>query len=162
MKEAGVPKGSFYFHFESKEKFGLELIDVYSDFMGKKMDEIMSDTSQSGITRLRNFIDFTKTMFESENFVGGCPLGNLALEMGDVNENFRMKISKGFEQMESHISKCLLDSQNAEEISKDIDVKSAAKFILNSWEGALVRMKVEKSNNSLDLLGNYIFDYILK
>ena len=124
LKEAGVPKGSFYFHFESKEKFGLELIDVYTSFMEKEMGKIMTDKSQSGLTRIKGFFNFTKSIFEKENFKGGCPLGNLALEMGDVNENFRMKISEGFLRMESAFTECLQDSLNSNEISKDVNIKT--------------------------------------
>jgi TetR/AcrR family transcriptional repressor of nem operon len=162
LKESGVPKGSFYFYFPSKEQFGLELIEIYTAFMEGKMYEVMSDKSISGLKRVKNFFDFTKNMFSQEDFIGGCPLGNLALEMGDVNEKFRNKILDGFKRMESIICQCLQDAQNNGEISENVDVDTIAQFILNSWEGALVRMKVEKSTNSLDLLEHYIFKNIIK
>ncbi len=162
LKESGVPKGSFYFYFPSKEQFGLELIDVYTSFMEGEMVKVMSDKSESGLQRLKNFFDFTKNMFSQEEYIGGCPLGNLALEMGDVNDNFRKKISEGFMRMESIIYKCLRDSQKAGEISKRIGLKKLSQFILNSWEGALVKMKVEKSIESMNLLEYYIFNKIIK
>jgi TetR/AcrR family transcriptional repressor of nem operon len=162
LKESNVPKGSFYFYFPSKEQFGLALIDVYTSFMEDEMYRIMSDKSESGLKRLKNFLDFTKNMFSQENYVGGCPLGNLALEMGDVNENFRKKISEGFQRMESMIYNCLRDSQKAGEISPKVNINRVSQFILNSWEGALVRMKVEKSIESLNLLEYYIFNHIIK
>jgi TetR/AcrR family transcriptional repressor of nem operon len=161
LKETGVPKGSFYFYFPSKEQFGLELIDVYTSFMENEMVKIMSDKSESGLKRLKNFLNFTKNMFSQEDYIGGCPLGNLALEMGDVNDNFRKKISEGFKRMESIIYNCLQDAQKSGEISEKVDVKKVSQFILNSWEGALVRMKVEKSIESLNLLEYYIFNNII-
>jgi TetR/AcrR family transcriptional repressor of nem operon len=130
--------------------------------MEDEMYRIMSDKSESGLKRLKNFLDFTKNMFSQENYVGGCPLGNLALEMGDVNENFRKKISEGFQRMESMIYNCLRDSQKAGEISPKVNINRVSQFILNSWEGALVRMKVEKSIESLNLLEYYIFNHIIK
>ncbi len=161
LKESGVPKGSFYFYFPSKEQFGLELIDVYTSFMENEMYKIMSDKSESGLKRLKNFFNFTQNMFSQEEYIGGCPLGNLALEMGDVNDNFRKKISQGFSRMESIICQCLQDSMDNREISEKIDVKKLSQFILNSWEGALVRMKVEKSIESLKLLEYYLFNNII-
>jgi TetR/AcrR family transcriptional repressor of nem operon len=161
LKEAGVPKGSFYFYFQSKEQFGLELIEVYTSFMEGKMIEVMSDRSESGLKRLQKFLDFTKNMFSQDHFIGGCPLGNLALEMGDVNEKFRNKILDGFKRMEVIICQCLQDAQNSGEISEKVDVDTTSQFIINSWEGALVRMKVEKSTNSLDILEKYIFNKII-
>jgi TetR/AcrR family transcriptional repressor of nem operon len=162
LKEAGVPKGSFYFYFPSKEQFGLELIDVYTSFMEGVMYKVMSEKSESGLKRLQNFLDLTKNMFSQEDYIGGCPLGNLALEMGDVNDNFRKKILQGFKRMESIVCNCLQDAQNAREISEKVAVKTVSQFILNSWEGALVRMKVEKSIEPLNLLEYYIFNNIIK
>ncbi len=162
LKKAEVPKGSFYFYFENKEQFGLELIDVYTSFFEAEMDKIMINKKVSGLKRISKFIDFTKTMFEQENFTGGCPLGNLSLEMGDVNEKFRLKISKGFETMQYKLKNCLDDAKKDGEINKNTNTKSAANFILNSWEGAVLRMKAEKSTQPLDLLKKYIINDLLK
>ena len=161
LKASGVPKGSFYFYFKSKKHFGLELIDVYSGFFLQEMDRIILDQTKSGLIRLKEFLDFTKTMFAAENFVGGCPLGNLALEMGDLHADFAEKIGQSFQQMESRFLKCLQDAQQSGEINKTVDIKEAAYFILNSWEGAVVRMKVERSLKPLEILDNFIFNNIL-
>ncbi|MEE9450100.1 MAG: TetR family transcriptional regulator C-terminal domain-containing protein [Ignavibacteriaceae bacterium] len=162
LKEAGVPKGSFYFHFENKESFGLALLDVYISFFETEMNRIMLDKSKSGLVRLKGFLDFFKRTLMKEQFIGGCPLGNLAQEMGDINEKFRKKIALGLEKIESKILGCLQDSQDAGEIPDSIDTNSAAAFILNSWEGAIVRVKVEKSIQPLELLDDFIFNKILK
>ena len=162
LKEAGVPKGSFYFHFENKESFGLALVDVYISFFEGEMNSIMMDKSRSGLVRLKGFLDFFKNSLIKEQFKGGCQLGNLAQEMGDINEKFRKIIALGLKKMESKILGCLKDSQEAGEIPDSIDIISAAAFILNSWEGAIVRVKVEKSIKPLELLDNFIFNKILK
>ena len=162
LKEAGVPKGSFYFYFDSKESFGLELIDVYISFFERELDSIMLDRSKGGLIRIKAFLDFFKMMLEKENFTGGCPLGNLALEMGDINERFAERISKGFEEIESKILSCINDAKNSGDIPMSVDAEAAASFILNSWEGAIVRVKVEKSLKPLELLDDFIFNKILK
>ena len=102
LKIAGVPKGSFYFYFESKESFGLELIDVYISFFECELDGIMLDSSKGGLVRIKAFLDFFKMVLEKENYTGGCPLGNLALEMGDINERFAERISLGFDIKSSY------------------------------------------------------------
>ena len=70
LKEAGVPKGSFYFYFDSKESFGLELIDVYISFFERELDGIMLDTSKNGLVRIKAFLDFFKMVLEKENYTG--------------------------------------------------------------------------------------------
>jgi TetR/AcrR family transcriptional repressor of nem operon len=162
LKEAGVPKGSFYFHFENKESFGLALVDVYLSYFEGEMNNFMLDKSKSGLVRLKGFLDYFKGLLIKEQFIGGCPLGNLAQEMGDISEKFREKIALGLEKMESKILVCLQDSQEVGEISDSIDTNSAAAFILNSWEGSIVRVKVEKSIKPLVLLDDFIFNKILK
>jgi TetR/AcrR family transcriptional repressor of nem operon len=161
LKEANVPKGSFYFYFKNKEQFGLEIIDVFLSFFEKEIGNSLSDKSLTGLERIKSFINTTANMLDKNNFTGGCPIGNLSLEMGDLNENFRLKLSEAFSMMEEKIFDCLKDAQSAEEISQSIDIKSSASFIINSWEGAIVRVKAEKSNRPMEILEEMIFNKVL-
>ena len=161
LKEANVPKGSFYFYFKSKEEFGLAIIDVFISFFEKSIGYSLSDKSLSGLQRIKAFLITTSGILSENNFSGGCPIGNLSLEMGDLNENFRLKLSAAFSKMEEKIFECLKDAQSAKEINKTIDIKTSAAFIINSWEGAIVRAKSEKSNKPLEILEEMIFEKIL-
>ncbi|MDH3267887.1 MAG: TetR/AcrR family transcriptional regulator [Ignavibacteria bacterium] len=161
LKEANVPKGSFYFYFKSKEQFGLEIIDVFLSFFEKEIGGVLSDKSISGLNRIRNFLKTTMKELENANYTGGCPIGNLSLEMGDLNENFRVKLSQAFTNMEFKLIESLKDAQSVGEISQSIDIETVAGFILNSWEGALVRVKAEKSIRPLAILEEIIFAKIL-
>ncbi len=71
LKSAGVPKGSFYFYFESKEDFGLHLIDFFSDFFFLRCDEYLKDASMPPIQRLRAFFHEFLVYFEENEFKGG-------------------------------------------------------------------------------------------
>lgn len=161
LKEANVPKGSFYFYFKSKEQFGLEIINVFINFFEKSIGYSLSDKSLSGLQRIKAFLYTTKDILKENNFTGGSPIGNLSLEMGDINENFRLKLSDAFSKMEEKVFECLKDAQLAKEINQSIDIKTSAAFIINSWEGAIVRAKAEKSNRPLETLEEMIFKKIL-
>ena len=161
LKEANVPKGSFYFYFKNKEQFGLEIIDVFLSYFEKEIGNSLSDKSLTGLERIKSFINTTAEMLDKNNFAGGCPIGNLSLEMGDLNDNFRLKLSQAFSIMEEKILDCLKDAQSAEDISQSIDIKSSASFIINSWEGAIVRVKTEKSNRPMQILEEMIFSKVL-
>jgi TetR/AcrR family transcriptional repressor of nem operon len=82
--------------------------------------------------------------------------------MGDINERFAERISQGFEEIESKILGCINDAIKSGDVPKSVDAEAAASFILNSWEGAIVRVKVEKSLSPLDILEEFIFNKILK
>ncbi len=71
LTATGVPKGSFYFYFKSKEDFGLQLIDQYTDFICDKIDEYLSDQRVLPIQRLRNSFKWFVAIFEQNDFKGG-------------------------------------------------------------------------------------------
>lgn len=72
----------------------------------------------------------------------GCPIGNLAPEMGDLNDNFRKKLDEVMESMKLSVLGFLKGAQANREISPLLDIAELSDFIANSWEGALIRMKV--------------------
>lgn len=161
LETAGAPKGSFYYYFKSKEELGVELIDFYIEFFRAKIEEIMSGKSKPGIKRIKKFIAVFNDIFVSENYSGGCPLGNLAQEMGDLNEKFRLKVSMAFEEIESFVKTCLDDAVAAGEIDNSVNTKKTAQLIINSWEGAIMRMKVEKSLAPIKLMEKMIIDRLI-
>ncbi|MGK9370070.1 TetR family transcriptional regulator C-terminal domain-containing protein [Melioribacter sp. Ez-97] len=161
LDTAGVPKGSFYYYFKSKEELGIELIDFYLEFFRSKIEEITSGKSKSGIKRIKKLIAVFNDIFESENYSGGCPLCNLAQEMGDLNEKFRQKVSRAFEEIESFVKACLDDAIAAGEIDISVNTKKTAQLIVNSWEGAIMRMKLEKSLAPVKLMEKTIIDRLI-
>ena len=161
LNSAGIPKGSFYFYFKNKEDFGLQLIDFYSNFFLGNADVFFKDESYSYLDRLRRFFNFFLNYFESINYKGGCTIGNLAQELGDTNVRFRVKLNDVFEKMKSRVEFFLRHAQNENEISNEIDISIVSDFIINSWEGALLRTKVSKSSEPLRIFDKYIFDLYL-
>ena len=71
LAAAGVPKGSFYFYFKSKEDFGLELIDYYARSYFERLDRCLKDPSQTPLQRLRYFFDRQVSSFKKNDFRGG-------------------------------------------------------------------------------------------
>jgi TetR/AcrR family transcriptional repressor of nem operon len=71
LKAAGVPKGSFYFYFKSKEDFGLHLIDFFGNIFFSRSDKYLNDRSRSSLENLRHFFDEFLTYFEENEFKGG-------------------------------------------------------------------------------------------
>ena len=77
LKRVGVPKGSFYHYFKSKDHFGHAVIDNYEAYYAKKMDRIFGDSSQSPLQRLVNFTANAKNGMVKFDFKRGCLIGNL-------------------------------------------------------------------------------------
>ena len=86
-----------------------------------------------------------------EHEYSGCPLGNLAQEMGDVNEVFRNRLNDIFCELENQISGHLEYAIDTSQIRDNIEPDKAAMFLVNGWEGALLRMKLTKNTQPFDV-----------
>jgi len=162
LSAANVPKGSFYNHFKSKEDFGLQVIDFFSDFFAQFCKDILEDSTRSPLERLERLLDQFMEFFDSKEYTCGCPVGNLAQELGDINPVFKEKLSKAIDTMVDYYTLILSEAQAEGEVSKDMNAKEAANFIVASWHGALIRMKVSKGVEPLKNHKKFVFNYVLK
>jgi len=160
LTTAGVPKGSFYYYFSSKEDFGLAIVD---DFAREYRDrlQIMSQ-SASPLRGLRNYFELKIAEMESCQCVDGCLIGNLAQELSAQNKLFRDRLDRIFAEWEQYFVRCLQAAQAAGEISLASDrLPRLAKFILSSWEGAILQAKVTKSVAPMKIFVDVLFTSIL-
>jgi TetR/AcrR family transcriptional repressor of nem operon len=162
LSAANVPKGSFYNHFKSKEDFGLQVIDYFSDFFSQFTRDIVEDTTRSPLARLEMLLDRFMEFFESTEYTCGCPVGNLAQEMGDISPAFQKKLADAIDSMVALYAGIISEAQAAGETSRDIDAKEAADFIVASWHGALIRMKVAESVDPLKNQKKFVLNHVLK
>ncbi len=162
LESAGVPKGSFYFYFKSKEDLGLALVDYFAEAFGSRWRSILGDSETRYLKRLERFFEEGRIRYEQNEWKTGCPIGNLTQEMGILNEAFQAKLRKVFNGMKNAIRTCLVQAQVEGDISPALDPDATADFILNSWEGALLRMKAEGHTGPLVLFQKMVFDHVLK
>lgn len=162
LEAARVPKGSFYFYFKSKEEFGLQVIDflMAGHFM-RAADHHLAAPGIPYLEKFKNFFAGFLEYFEKNDYIGGCPIGNFALEMADLNENFRLKLKKALADMTEKVALFLVKAKENGELPPGFDTAATAEFILNSWEGALMRLKVEKSSAPMHLFYKIVFENLL-
>jgi TetR/AcrR family transcriptional repressor of nem operon len=148
---AGVPKGSFYNHFASKEAFVVEAIEKEAKESIDWIDNILSDPSLTPKNRLLSFFDQSHQYQKEQNFQGGCFIGNLCLEMSDENEAIRKATTSVMCKIIGLIGDCLTQAQEQGELAADKDAKGLAEFIHCAWEGAIMRMKGQRSCHAYDV-----------
>ena len=161
LTAAGVPKGSFYNYFKSKEDFGLQVIDYFSAHFKRIAKETLEDTSISPLNRIYGFLTAFMDHFESQNYTGGCPIGNLAQEMGNLSPAFRTKLKESIDMMVDAYSRLLSAAQKDGKISKNLDIRDTASFIVAGWHGAIIQMKLTNNLKPLKNHRKFIFDYVL-
>ncbi|HTK43605.1 MAG TPA: TetR family transcriptional regulator C-terminal domain-containing protein, partial [Gemmatimonadales bacterium] len=125
---AGVPKGSFYNYFESKEALALEVIDRYGEEV-RALAGVLSDESISPLERLRRYFALVATKFAARNYERGCLIGNFSNELADQSRLIRDRLSSNFAAWSRPIETCIRDGQKAGEISRDIDARVLADFL---------------------------------
>jgi TetR/AcrR family transcriptional repressor of nem operon len=162
LDAAGVPKGSFYHYFKNKEDFGLSLLDYYTEFFAGRTTILRDNKNMLPVQRLKFFFDGFLNFFENNGCELGCPIGNISQEMGDLSKAFRNRLENIFSMMRSSIEDTLNEAKKRGQIPDSINAEDTADFIINSWEGALLRMKVKKNTQPLYVFDRMIFKGILK
>lgn len=157
LSRVGVPKGSFYHYFDSKEAFGLALISRYGEFFAAKLERHLTNRSLAPLARLHAFIDDAKTSMARFGYRRGCLIGNLGQEMGALPESFRARLQQTFEDWQRRFAQCLVEAQQAGELSKAVDAQQVAEFFWIGWEGAVLRAKLERSAAPLDMFTQFFF-----
>lgn len=162
LEASGVPKGSFYFYFKSKEDFGAALVDHYVDFLSAFIGGYMKDAGRSPLERIERFFDDSCRLYKRNGFAAGCPIGNLSQEMSDLSEPLRKKLGQAYGRMRELMRDCIAEAQEQGQIDMSWSAEDLAVFILNGWEGALIDMKLSKSVQPLLIFKKIMSDRILK
>ncbi|MDG2448906.1 MAG: TetR family transcriptional regulator C-terminal domain-containing protein [Saprospiraceae bacterium] len=157
-----IPKGSFYNHFSNKEEFGLEVVKMYCDNGLEMYKSIFLDKKYMPLERVENFFSSLISEYSNElDFKLGCLMGNFSAELSDTNEKFRILLAKEFGKLENVISICLQEAQDNGSLNKKDSADQIAAFVLNSWHGAMIRMKSTGNSRPLEDCKMMIMNKIL-
>lgn len=160
---AGVPQGSFTNHFASKEAFGLEILDRYfADDIGTAVETTLRDAELPPLERLRAYFDTITGRFEARHWHDGCLIGNMSLESAETSEALRARLSEIFARWREPFADCLEEAAAAGQIRLDVPAPDLADFLLASWQGAILRMKVDHSAQPLQRFTEIVFSTILR
>jgi TetR/AcrR family transcriptional repressor of nem operon len=158
---AQVPKGSFYNYFENKEAFGKEAIDYFFDSGVEKLRERLLDENTPPLERLRHYFESRARGFRAGGYAKGCLLGNFSLEVADHSTLMRERLCAHFRTWSALFEACIEEAQKTGAIRNPLPPALLAPFLLNSWEGALLRMRAEKSDVPLNQFIEVVFESLL-
>jgi TetR/AcrR family transcriptional repressor of nem operon len=137
---AKVPKGTFYTHFDSKERFGAEVLGRYWEERADRAAALLSDETRPPIERLKAYFA-AKTQLP-RSFEKGCMIGNFSAEMAGESRLIRDRLQAG-------------------ELRAELDPDTIAAFLIDAFEGALLRAKVDRDPTALRRFETIIFSTIL-
>lgn len=160
---AGIPKGSFYNYFKSKEQFAISALDYMSRQTLRRINSNFGDQAKPPLDRIVGFFaEMVEKNIRELNFKQGCFIGNLCQEMADVSAAIGEKIDYIFRKYTATLSNGLSEAQRNGDIRGDYDVDKLAEFIFNSWEGALMRMKASRNAQPLTAFMDILTGVLLK
>lgn len=162
VAEAPAPQGSFTNHFRSKEEFAREVLDRYFDDLKLLVAETLGDTSRTPRQRLKRYLDIITERLAKDGFNRGCLIGDFSLEAAPQSEMLRMRLAEIFAEWRSPFAACIAEGQAAGEIAATFTPEDLAEFLLSSWEGAILRMKVERCAEPLERFKRIAFATVFK
>ncbi len=158
---AGVPKGSFYNHFESKEALGVAALERYwSDGACERL-RVLGEAGVSPRHRLQTYFEQAAADMAALDFTCGCLIGNMAAELSDHSPVISAKLSAILAGWNRRMADCIGEAQAAGEIQSKADPDLLAAFVLNAWEGAILRARIEKGAGPLRQFIEILFTQLL-
>jgi TetR/AcrR family transcriptional regulator, transcriptional repressor for nem operon len=159
---ARAPQGSFTNHFRSKEAFAVEVLDQYFDYLKRLVSEALNDETLTPRQRLKHYLDVITEKLGRDRWMIGCLIGDFSLQVSSHSRVLRKRLDSIFREWRTLFASCIAAAQSAGEVESQFDATELAEFLLASWEGAILRMKVERSPAALERFKTIVFATVFK
>ncbi len=158
LREADVHSGSLYHFFPSKEALLVAVLDRYTHLLRPVVMDPVEKSTTDPIERIFALLAQYRQWLEPKGFVQGCPIGNLALEVGDSSPEARELIRRNFEGWHGCIRGWL--EQAEARLPADVNRDELAVFVLTVLEGAIMQARAAQSPAPFDQSVSQLRQYI--
>lgn len=162
---AGVPKGSFYSYFVSKEEFAAAVLVYYWDPIQRDLLPLLDDDPLEAVpapARIARFFRALADEHESHDFALGCLVGLFSLELGASSETAKRELDRIFQQWEEALAQCLRTAGTDGGPYDDRSPDEVAALLIEAWEGAALRGKVARSRVAYDRFEHTVLPLLLR
>lgn len=156
-QSAGLPKGSFYHYFESKEKFALEAMNDFIDSFKERIPN-----NESSIRSLESLIDERINAIIKIKYARECYMSVMCHAYSEQEDEFRLEILAAIEKSNAAMKTLLIDLKNQDLINDDINLDELMEFVDFSWRGARLKARLLKSDKPLKVFKKYLLTLIQK
>jgi len=162
LSRARVPKGSFYHYFGSKEEFGVALIEHEIALYMELLRPILSDRRRTPLARLRAVFEFGRDECKKNGSARQCLIPKLALETAQLSETVQSAVKCAYDQWSALLAGVIREAQAAGEIPRTHAPARLAEVLVMLWEGATIRMQIDRSPKPVEDFLAFVFDSLLK
>lgn len=150
LKGSGVPKGSFYHYFASKEAFGCALLDDYVTEYGDRLDQLLAIEAENGRQRLLRYwqawLDPDAGETAGRGWAEDCLAVKLSAEVADLSEAMRMVLSDGIERVLHRITTLIVEARDDGSLPPGPEPEALAQVLYQMWLGAALLAKLTRSH----------------
>lgn len=150
LRESNVGRGNFYYYFKSKEELGYAILDRTAEVYREGIFAPVLSDGCDPLCQIFQFLDRVVQVQRRTGCVGGCPIGNWALELSDLHEGFRQRLARIFENWRDQIEKQLEMARQQGQIDPTTDTRAMASFLVAGVEGGILLAKVTKNSRVLE------------
>ncbi|MCW7944340.1 TetR family transcriptional regulator [Streptomyces hygroscopicus] len=147
---AGVPKGSFYSYYASKEDFAVAVLEHYWASIDRDFGFHLRDASRRPIERVTAFFLALTDHNAHRNFTLGCLVGNMSLELADHSAEVRNKLDHIMDRWTALIAACLREARTSGDLPGDGSPEELAFVIIEAWEGAVMQGRIRQHRDSYE------------
>lgn len=158
---SGVPKGSFYNYFASKDAFAAEVLERYGAGACGALERAFAASPGGPLAQLREVLASSGREAAAGDFAGGCIAGRLAQELAGEHPEFRGPLAAVFGGIRDQLTRQLVRAQSVGELDPSLAAESLADFVLSIWQGAMLRAKALGRVDPLDLALEVLFSRVL-
>lgn len=161
LKTCGVPKGSFYNYFSSKEEFALAVIEHQMEQSAEFIKQNLCNEALAPLDRVAAYLDSISQGVISCHFAMGCLFGTLAQEMASLSPKLRQALTRAFQVQVDHLTDCLSLGQERGEVRTDLTAVEMAGFIMSALQGAQIMAKTFLSGEPLREVQHIVMNIVL-
>lgn len=158
---AGVPKGSFYNHFTSKEALGLEVLQRYVEGAAQ-IAAILSDSALPPLARIQQFYARMIAANTVNDYNFGCLMGNFSAELSNQIPSMRSAMQENYAVSTALMADVIAQGQQDGSIRNTLSAVTLAGFVTDAWQGAVLRAKADHSIAPLERFAQVVLQHLLR
>ncbi|WP_432719923.1 TetR/AcrR family transcriptional regulator [Jeongeupia wiesaeckerbachi] len=149
LTAAGVPKGSFYHYFKSKEQFGNALFEHYFNNYLAQLDALFLDDGRSGQMRLMAYWQGWLSTQGTCRCEEQCLVVKLSAEVSDLSEPIRDTIKRGTDRVVARLAKLVEAGVADGSLPAELEPAHTAATLYQLWLGASLLTKIRRDDSAL-------------
>lgn len=150
LEAAGVPKGSFYHWFRSKEQFGEALIEHHFESYLRQVDVCLGATGRTPAQQLLDFFGQWRSTQCGDSVQSRCLVVKLSAEVCDLSEPMRVALERGIARVLARLENCLAEGIATGQLPRCPEPADVAQQLYQQWLGATLLARVRRIDGPLD------------